>query len=69
MTNISPPNFLKINDTIMSYDALKKYLFQQMKMSHVYQPIILKRLLIVHGSINIEEIAINLSLKYLKNVE
>ncbi len=44
----------------MTYDALKKYLLQQMKMSHVYQPVMLKRLLIGHGSAKVEEIALDL---------
>ena len=43
----------------MTYDAIKKYLQEQMKMSHVYQPVMLRRLLIGYGTAKVEEIALH----------
>ena len=53
----------------MTYDSLKKYLLQQMKMTHVYQPLMLKRLLIGHGSAKVEEIALDLVQNDLSQIE
>ncbi len=39
----------------MSFQFLKSYLLEGMKMSHVYQPVMIKRLLLGHGSAKVEE--------------
>lgn len=53
----------------MTFDALKKYLQEQMKMSHVYQPVMLKRLLIGSGTAKVEEIALDLVQNDLSQIE
>lgn len=53
----------------MTYGALKKYLQEQMKMSHVYQPVMLKRLLIGCGTAKVEEIALDLVQNDLSQIE
>ena len=53
----------------MTYDAIKKYLQEQMKMSHVYQPVMLRRLLIVSGTAKVEEIALDLVQNDLSQIE
>ena len=53
----------------MTFDAIKKYLQEQMKMSHVYQPVMLKRLLIGSGTAKVEEIALDLVQNDLSQIE
>ena len=53
----------------MTYYAIKKYLQEQMKMSHVYQPVMLKRLLIGRGTAKVEEIALDLVQNDLSQIE
>ena len=53
----------------MTFDAIKKYLQEQMKMSHVYQPVMLKRLLIGRGTAKVEEIALDLVQNDLSQIE
>ena len=53
----------------MTFDAIKKYLQEQMKMSHVYQPVMLKRLLIGYGTAKVEEIALDLVQNDLSQIE
>lgn len=53
----------------MTYSALKKYLVEQMKMSHMYQPVMLRRLLIGSGSAKVEDIALDLVQNDLSQIE
>ena len=53
----------------MTFDAIKKYLQEQMKMSHVYQPVMLRRLLISSGTAKVEEIALDLVQNDLSQIE
>lgn len=53
----------------MTYDAIKKYLQEQMKMSHVYQPMKMKPLLIGSGTAKVEEIALDLVQNDFRQIE
>lgn len=53
----------------MPFDTIKKYLQEQMKMSHVYQPVMLKRLLLGSGLAKAEEIALDLVQNDLSQIE
>jgi ATP adenylyltransferase len=53
----------------MTFDAIKKYLQEQMKMSHVYQPVMLRLLLIGSGTAKVEEIALDLVQNDLSQIE
>lgn len=53
----------------MSFQFLKSYLLEGMKMSHVYQPVMIKRLLLGHGMAKVEEIAVDLVQNDLSQIE
>ncbi len=53
----------------MTYPELKRYLLEKMKMSHVYQPVMLKRLLLGDGSAKVEDIALDLVQNDLSQIE
>ena len=51
------------------FQDLRDYLLQKMKMSHVYQPVMIRRLLINHGAAKATEIAIDLVQNDLSQIE
>ena len=53
----------------MTFDAIKTYLKEQMKMSHVYQPVMMRRLLIGSGTAKVAEIALDLVQNDLSQIE
>jgi len=53
----------------MTYPELKRYLLEKMKMSHVYQPVMLKRLLLGDGTAKVEDIALDLVQNDLSQIE
>jgi hypothetical protein len=58
----------------MSFQFLKSYLLEGMKMSHVYQPVMIKRLLLGHGSAKVEEMDVKVRMvrnyiKFMKDHE
>lgn len=53
----------------MTFEVLKGYLLKHMKMSHVYQPVMLRRLLMGKGIAKAEEIALDLVQNDLSQIE
>ena len=48
----------------MNYKRLKKYLIKDMRMSHVYQPIMIRNLIVNKGKADSEKIAKDLLAKF-----
>ncbi len=44
----------------MKFDGLKDFLLNQMRMSHIYQPVMIRRLLLTGGSSSIGDIAVDI---------
>jgi hypothetical protein len=53
----------------MSFDAIKKYLLQQTKMSHVHKTLITNHLRVGHDSAKVKKISLDLVQNDLKQIE